>query len=66
VKFLVVRLDLDYLFKLASRDRDHLASVHFSNEGTSSHYCKCPMYKVPIVGNMYFFDAKSKNGCWLN
>ncbi len=59
-------LVLSYLFGLGLRDRDHSAGVCFPGEGASSYCHICPMYKLSIVGSMFFSNVKPKNNFWLN
>ncbi len=71
MKFLVVCLNLDSLvisclFKLGLQDRDCSIDVRFPSEGAGNHCCKRPTYKLPIISNMSFFNAKSKNSYWLD
>ncbi len=57
---------ISYLFRLGLRDRDHSASVRSLGEGASSCCHICPMYKLPIVGSMFFSNVESENSFWLN
>lgn len=57
---------LSCLFKLSLCDEDYSVGIFFPNDGVGGHCHRCPTYKLPIVGNMSFSSAKSKNGWWLN
>jgi hypothetical protein len=44
-------------FELGSCDWDYLPNVHFSGDGAGGCCRKCPIDKLPIVGNISFFDT---------
>lgn len=37
----------------------------FCDNDINNRYHMHPTYKPLIVGNIYFFDTKPKNGCWF-
>ncbi len=55
-----------YLFGLGSQNKDCSTCVLFANEGAKYHYRRRPMYRLPIIGSMSFFDVELENGYWLD
>ncbi len=55
-----------YFFELGFRNKDCSTCFLFPSEGARGHCHRCPMYRLPIVGNMSFFYVEPKNGCWLD
>jgi hypothetical protein len=48
------------LLKVGLKNRDCLTCVYFLYEGSGSYYHKHPMYKLPIVGGMFFLNQNQK------